>query len=295
MDNCFYTADTYKNWERTGKPFDKNGKLYTKVKSSCSRCGGTGYYAIGVENGQLKLHPAYNGICLQCDTKGYLEKEVRLYTENEYKKMVATNEANRIKREEAKEAQMKAEFAENKKKWAEDEGFSAELKTYVVAGDSYSIKDALKEDGFKFNYILKWHRATPSDKYETIEIDAAEVLDWSAWGKGNYHSDAQKFVQDKLDALKPASASKWIGEVKEKITINVTVKNIHSYESRYGYGRIFTFEDENSNIIKWFTSSNPSIAEGDNVIMTATVKEHQEYKGEKQTLVNRPKFEKQEP
>lgn len=286
----YFTADTYKNWERIKQPYDKNGKLYTKVKTSCSRCGGTGYYAIGVENGQLKLHPAYNGICLQCEGVGYIEKEVRLYTESEYKKMMATNEANKIKREAEKEQRMRAEFAENKAKWAEKEGFSEDLKTYIVTGNSYAIKEELKSAGFRYSPILKWHRATPSNDYPTIKVDAAEVLEWSAWGNGNYHSDAQKYVQDRLDALLPASRSEWIGEEKEKIELTVIVKDIHGYESKYGYSKIYTFETPEGCILKWFTATNPAIDTEDTMIMSATVKEHSEYKGEKQTLVTRCKF-----
>lgn len=286
----YFVAETYKNYTKIGNPFDKNGKLYTKIRTSCSRCGGTGYYAIGVENGQLKLHPAYNGICLQCNQLGYIEKEVRLYTKAEYDKMSAINEKNRIKKAEALEKKMKEEFDTKKSEWLEKEGFNDNLTTFVVTGDSYSIKEELKAAGFRFNNHLKWHRATPGE-FPCIEIKAEEVLDFSAWGTGSYHADAQKVVQDKLDALKPKSTSEWVGEEKDRITdLLVTVKNIHRYESRYGYGRIYTFEDENSNIIKWFTSSNPQIDAGEQVLMSATIKELSEYKGEKQTVIIRPKF-----
>jgi Zn-finger nucleic acid-binding protein len=88
----YYTAETYKNWERIGKPYDKGWKLYTKIKIPCPRCSGTGIYAIGVENGEIKPHPAYNGVCLQCGSLGYLEKEARLYTESEYNTMQKNKE-----------------------------------------------------------------------------------------------------------------------------------------------------------------------------------------------------------
>ena len=38
-----------------------------------------------------------------------------------------------------------------KGKWLEENGFSHLGETYVVMGNSYSIKDALKEAGFKFS------------------------------------------------------------------------------------------------------------------------------------------------
>ena len=80
----YYTAVTYKNWERVGEPFSNDkGKLYTKVKQKCDRCT-NGIYAIGVENGHIKPHPAYNGVCLKCNGVGYIVETVRLYTEKEF-------------------------------------------------------------------------------------------------------------------------------------------------------------------------------------------------------------------
>lgn len=37
----YYTADSYKNWERAGEPFNRNGRKYTIVKNTCGRCNGT--------------------------------------------------------------------------------------------------------------------------------------------------------------------------------------------------------------------------------------------------------------
>ena len=80
----YFTADSYKNWERIGEPFtNSKGKLYTKVKCKCDRCH-KGVYVTRVENGVPVPHPAYGGVCLKCGGDGYLMEEVRLYTEKEY-------------------------------------------------------------------------------------------------------------------------------------------------------------------------------------------------------------------
>ena len=107
----YFTADSYKGWKRLGEPYDKNGKLYTKVKKVCDRCNGTGIAISHVENGVPIPYMPDNGVCYGCEGKGFFNKEVRLYTEAEYTKMVATNEANRIKREQNREADAMANEA----------------------------------------------------------------------------------------------------------------------------------------------------------------------------------------
>lgn len=48
--------------------------------------------------------------------------------------------------------------------------------------------------------------------------------------------------------------------------------------------------DCNGNILKWKTSKYVSNEEGSQTVVTATVKEHELYRGEKQTAITRCKF-----
>ena len=104
--NKYFTADSYKNWERVGKPFtNSKGKLYTKVKCKCDRCV-NGVYVSRIENGAPVPHPNANGVCFQCGGDGYLMEEVRLYTEKEYAAMQKRNEQAREKKEQERETQI---------------------------------------------------------------------------------------------------------------------------------------------------------------------------------------------
>ena len=94
----YYTADTYKDCPRIGNPFyNKSGKLATKVKCKCDRCT-NGIYAIGVEKGRIKPYPVAGGVCFKCEGVGYEIKEVRLYTESEYKTMQRNKEKSKRKK-----------------------------------------------------------------------------------------------------------------------------------------------------------------------------------------------------
>ena len=141
----YVMAPSYRDYETVGTPIVRDGKMYTKARIKCDRCGGLGIIASRVENGAIVPIPVANGVCFKCSGSKYIYKEVRLYTVAEAAKMEQRNEAARIKRQEAAEAKMKAEYSEKKAKWFEENGFNKDGVTYVVTGDSYSIKDELKE------------------------------------------------------------------------------------------------------------------------------------------------------
>ena len=288
----YFTADSYKNYTLIGEPYLKNGKLYSSAKCKCDRCH-NGIFVARVENNQVIPHPAYGGVCLKCGGTGFLQKEVRLYTEKEYNTMQKRNEAAKIKKEEAREQKMKAEYAHNKEVWLETNGFSKDGFTFIITGDSYSIKETLKEDKFKYDPVLKWHRST-AEGYEdkTIKVAVDEVIEFSAWGKGNYKTGAYEIIEKKIAETQLEDPSNWVGEegaIFEAESVQLISKN--GFESHYGYSNIYTFRDENCNKLVWFTKTNIPFVEGDHLKIKGRIKSHEEYKGTKQTILTRCKIE----
>lgn len=292
--NEYYTADTYTNWERIGKPFEKNGKLYSSVKTSCPRCGGKGIIASRVENGHIVPIPVANGICFQCSGDKFITKDVRLYTKAEYEAMQRNKERAAAKREADREAKMKAEFAHNKEVWLQTNGFSPEGKTYIYLGESYSVKDKLKKDGFHFNGGLRrWMRATP-DGYEdnVVEFQFDELFDMSAWGQGSLRIGSKEIVDEKEKELIKEKPTEWIGELGKRLpAIKVQLFAKRGYQNQYGYSNIYTFHgvDNNAEIV-WFSKVELSKDIGDFFSIVGTVKDHKLYNNKKQTLVNRVKI-----
>lgn len=95
-------------------------------------------------------------------------------------------------------------------------------------------------------------------------------------------------------------AGNYVGQPKKRMDFTLTVTNIRQFEGYYGMTNLYEMADEDGNCIVWFTGSIIEcydeesdewlVAEvGDKVSMRATVKEHKEYRGIKQTVVNRPK------
>ena len=290
----YVTAEKYANWEWTCEPFkNSDGKLCVEVKQKCDRCS-NGVFVCRVENGKPIPHPAYGGVCLKCNGAGYLKKVVRVYTEKEREQMDKRNEKAREKREADREAKMRAEFAHRKAIWLQTNGFSEDGKTYIVTGDSYSIKDQLKEAGFRFNGTLRrWMRAT-NEGYEenTVLFSVDDLVQFSAWGEGHINLDAKEFVDKTLATNEPVPAFEYDGEIKERITRRVTLVRKGSFMGAYGITNIYTYEDEQHlHQYVWFTATDqPQEVDGSFFTLVGTVKDHKEYKGIHQTYITRCKI-----
>jgi hypothetical protein len=100
------------------------------------------------------------------------------------------------------------------------------------------------------------------------------------------------------DANGPKGASEWIGRVGDTIDMVLTLRRVGSYETHFGFRaqtvEIFTFADQAGNALIWKTSSFPQLDEGNQYRVRGTIKEHGEYRGERQTVLTRCKVEKEE-
>lgn len=292
----YYTATTYKNWERVGKPFsnDKNN-ICTKVKQKCDRCT-NGVYAVGVENGHIKPHPAYNGVCLKCNGVGYIVKTVRLYTEKEFNSLEKAKERaaeRRLEEAEKVEQEKRAKAGEVKANWLLENGFNETGVTYVyIADDSYNRKDELKAAGWRYHALIGWHIGevnVPHNEEDIYILDADTAAEFNMYGDGNWKYTVKDIIAEAKASLGTQSRSEWIGLEKEKITdLPVVLKKVSGYQTRFGWSNIYTFMN-GDNIIVWFTSSNPHLEVEQSYLLSATIKTHSEFRGKKQTIITRAK------
>jgi hypothetical protein len=98
--------------------------------------------------------------------------------------------------------------------------------------------------------------------------------------------------------------SEYIGNVGDKLSIKVTYLNTYTYETQFGNSNIHLFVDNDGNIFKWSTSSNLEytikdqsysqwhiLDKGAIVQLSGKIKAHDEYRGQKQTVLTRCKYE----
>ena len=196
-----------------------------------------------------------------------------------------------LKREQEREAKMKAEFADNKRKWLEKNGWSQDETCWIIIGESYSIKEELKNAGFRYSPILKWYKNEFDEKYadRLLEIKLSEIAQWSAWGEASFNIDAQKIIGEKIAKMQPQSTSTWIGKIGDKLKeIKVKLTSKYNFETRYGVSTVYNFEDEEGNVLVWFSSTIQEVEPGEwCTIKYCTIKDYSEYKNVKQTILTR--------
>ena len=89
-------------------------------------------------------------------------------------------------------------------------------------------------------------------------------------------------------AVKPVAAvSQHVGVIKERREFNVTVTALRAFDGANGPTTQVVFEDENGNQLVWWASVNPGMTLGQSYKVKATVTKHSDYKGTKQTTINR--------
>lgn len=93
----------------------------------------------------------------------------------------------------------------------------------------------------------------------------------------------------KANAEATKALSNFVGTVGQKITITGTINAVTGYETQYGYTTIYKITDENNNVYIWKTGN--TVDTNGKVQVTGTIKEHNEYRGEKQTVLTRCKVQ----
>lgn len=112
--------------------------------------------------------------------------------------------------------------------------------------------------------------------------------------------DARRAEEEARRAAEAArkAISQYVGNVGDKINAVVTFDHSAYFETHFGWQAmtmyVHTFRDENGNALVWKTSSASlgNLTEGDAVLLKGSIKEHGEYKDEKQTYLTRCKVEK---
>ena len=91
-------------------------------------------------------------------------------------------------------------------------------------------------------------------------------------------------------------ANEWIGEIKERISKELTLVGTSGIDGHFGFTLLHRFEDPQGNLLVWFSTNPKFIPDsegkrtmnvGETLTLTGTVKAHKEYKDRKQTVLTR--------
>ena len=278
---------------------DKNGTKYY-ADCRCQRCGGAG----GLDQW------AYTGwTCYDCGGTGIAPKPQiwKEYTP-EYK---AKLDERRKKREQKKSEERKANADTINAQFYENYGFDENGIVYVALGDTYKIKDRLKELGYRYDGVLGWHGSVNTDICPTLALKCVEI-----YKKREDNTFCSFYVDDKAFEQKIKDAnlnletkdgeSDFVGEVGKRLELTLTINREFTFESHFGYrtqeNSIYLMSDTDGNVFTWKTAGGIACLNekgrwewanvGDKVVLKGTVKEHEVYKGVKQTVLTRCKVER---
>lgn len=266
---------------------DKNGtKIYHDY--TCKRCGGQG----GAEQW---IYTGYT--CYECGGTGRSTKPeiIKEYT----KEYAAKLEAQRAKRAAKKQQEV---APKNKAEWLANNGFTPDGFTCVFLGDTYAAKEQLKAAGAKYDACYGWHADHEVEGFYSMAVSVEELAELDAWGKYNYYEDRE--VWTALEARKNttykqligATESNHYGNVGEKVQMELELVRVGFFDTFYGSQTVYTMKDAAGNLFVWKTTSCLErvengecvmIEKGDRFTLKGTIKEHSEYKGEKQTVLTR--------
>lgn len=178
------------------------------------------------------------------------------------------------------------------------QGFNEDGKIFLVIGNTYAIKDELKEAGAKWCGNLQgWIFTQPTKEYPIVEFAAEECLNFNPkggtiWWKG--YDELKPLIQSKLPEEEKLIGG-YVGEINGKLDAEVTFVRMYSYERPAFRGGgtewvgIYKFIDNKGNVFIWNTTACPNIEENKKYRLTGIIAEHKKYKEEKQTILKRCK------
>ena len=157
-----------------------------------------------------------------------------------------------------------------------------------VKGDTYAIKDSLKDAGYKFNRELGWHGPDClndlPEGYELYQIGFDEVYEWPFEAASKPDFIGEQVI---VNAKAKAGQGEFIGEIGERLrALDVQLMSVREYNGAYGLSYIYQFSYR-GDILIWMTSKWMDIEPDEWYVLTGTVKKHESYKGMNQTYLSR--------
>lgn len=263
---------------------DKNGtKIYHDC--TCQRCGGLGASESWKWTGMT---------CYECGGSGISRvRVIKEYTPEYAAKLAEKREARWAKQQ----AELRAKADKlNDELLAE---YFPEGKMYFLALDdraAWKVIDELREAGVKVLGTTNfWYFTSIPEQFPVVAVTPGEVLYTNDNGIKEFSWNLGKVINAKIRDMKPVS--EWVGNVGEKVSGRAFYEHFAWYTTKSfkGYGEdtvyVHTFRTQAGNLLVWKTSKgNLGVEEGEWVEISGTVKEHSEYKGDKQTLLTRCKI-----
>ena len=233
-------AKSYQGMELVTEPYDVNGRMYVKVKNE----------------------------------KTGTVRQVRWYTEAEYKKMYPNEPIDHSN----------DKFYKSQK---EVLGFKAGFIT-IFTGNTYEHKEWFKEIGCTYRKFWGWGLPGDIEVPSILPEGVTPVrLEWDMVGADDEVLKPDEQIRKIIDGLiYEPSSSQYQGNIGDRIVVEVTVTKALHLNGYYGPSTMHIMNDADGNEYVWTTAAK-SWEEGSVKTIRGTIKDHKEYKNTKQTVLTR--------
>jgi hypothetical protein len=124
--------------------------------------------------------------------------------------------------------------------------------------------------------------------YDVIAYDR-EYLEWFSAQSDDLLALRIQVLLERTPAA-PKLVSSHFGLVGDRVEIEGTVKMVRGIESAFGFSTMYKIQAANGNIfVTYYSGTKIDWKEGEVVNIVATIKKHDEYQDEKQTIITRAK------
>lgn len=158
----------------------------------------------------------------------------------------------------------------------------------ILKGDSEPWGDWLSERGARYARWWGWYFPSTALVPMDLPVTLTPIkLPWDSVSRNTILKPETELADIINSLLYDPSPSNYIGQVGERIKINITVtKAVKLLDDRYGPKNLYEMRDANNNIYVWITTLN-RLVEGESATIKGIVKEHKKYKNTKQTILTR--------
>lgn len=194
-----------------------------------------------------------------------------------------------------------ADWNKNFKDW---NGFDDFGNAFIFLGNTYDIKDEIKQLGGKWNPAVgAWFINHCVEGYALMPVHIDDVYGKDYAGKYNKHlenidsiqslkKELEDYINNQARENAKARGLSYVGEIGRKELLScrfIGVKQFDNYYGGYYSGVTFKyfFEDIKGNTLIWSTGKDIEIEDDAIIHIKCTIKDHKEYRGIPQTLITR--------
>jgi hypothetical protein len=178
-------------------------------------------------------------------------------------------------------------------------GWMSKSKAYGIEAPTSEIAisllldrkaDYTEKDVELAKQVVEWANTVLSEKERLNDYEHNLVVvlsqEWVSFQNTGFAASAIVAYQRWVEEQTSLEAQNYIGTVGKREEFELTVISVRYLDSEWGVSKLHKMVDKDGNIVVWFSSSK-ELEEGKTYKGKATVKKHSEYRGEKQTQINR--------